>query len=41
MRSGRFVHHHFVVPADAIADVDTEDHLIDLLLDRKRLLRFL
>ena len=41
MRSGRLVHHHFVGPADAIADVDTEDHLIDLRLNRKRLLRFL
>jgi hypothetical protein len=41
MRSGWLVHHHFVVPADAIAGVDPEDRMIDLRLDRERLLRFL
>jgi hypothetical protein len=31
----------FVVPADAIADGDPEDRMIDVLVDRERLLRFL
>ena len=41
MRSGRLRHHHFVIPADAIGRVDTEDHLINLVLHQERLLRFL
>jgi hypothetical protein len=41
LRSGWLVHRHFVVPADAIAGVDSEDRMIHLRLDRERLLRFL
>jgi uncharacterized protein YrrD len=41
IRSGRLVHHHFIVPAEAIAEIDSGGNRVDLRLDRARLVRFL
>jgi hypothetical protein len=40
IRSGRLVRRHFIVPANAIAGIDTDAGMIDLHLDRDRLRRF-
>lgn len=41
IRSGRLVHHHFVVPLSAIAEVDDDERVIELRVGRSDLLRFL
>jgi uncharacterized protein YrrD len=40
VRSGRFFHHHFMVPAAAITSVDGRKHVISLRLERQKLQRF-
>ena len=41
VRSGRFLHRHYIVPARAIRVIDRDGHVIELRLDRDRLQRFL
>jgi hypothetical protein len=41
IRSGRLVHRHFIVPLSLIADVDGDEGVIDLLVSRSDLQRFL
>ena len=41
IQSGRLVRHHFIVPAEAIAEIDSVGSMVDLRLDRARLVRFL
>lgn len=41
VRSGRFVHRHYIVPAAAIRAIDRDRHAIELCLGRDRLQRFL
>jgi uncharacterized protein YrrD len=41
VRSGHLLQRHYIVPANAIRTVDRDGHLIQLRLDRGRLLRFL
>ena len=41
VRSGRLLHRHYIVPAEAIRLIDRKGRLIELRLDRKRLTRFL
>ena len=41
VRSGRFLHRHYIVPAEAIRLIDRDGHEIELCLARWRLRRFL
>ena len=41
IRSGRLFGHHFIVPAGAIERIDPVGSMVDLQLDRERLVRFL
>lgn len=41
VRSGRFLHRHYIVPAEAIRLIDRDGHRIELCLGRKHLRRFL
>jgi uncharacterized protein YrrD len=41
VRSGRLLHRHYIVPAEAIRFIDRDGRLIELRLGRERLTRFL
>jgi hypothetical protein len=41
VRSGGFLHRHFIVPATAIATIDDVERLLALSLERRQLTRFL
>jgi hypothetical protein len=41
VRSGRILHHHFIVPTARIEAVDERSHMVGLAVERKALTRFL
>jgi hypothetical protein len=41
VRSGMFIHRHFLVPASVIDDVDERTRVVGLRLERQQLTRFL
>jgi hypothetical protein len=41
VRSGRILHHHFIVPTARIEAVDERSHMVGLAVERKSLTRFL